>query len=280
MGPLGKESTPRWVNTHSLTQDPSDNKLVPRDLRSHGGIRSRARDPGSATSCGRGGPLRDSNDSLRTWGYPGPASVCQSCANRASICTLLHSCEPKLPNAETRPERGFVEADARTRTADPFITSEVLYQLSYVGAAWILACDRVIVPICAGVSRETFPGCFRSRSDDSISTGRPRFARRPPPLGATAGLDSASPRVATRCPSPRVQLRAVTGPDVGALRAPILEHQGHPSTRLVRRVLSSNVKVQFSNFGAGDALLYGLLTSLVLALLFRRTETQTRTTRA
>jgi hypothetical protein len=26
-------------------------------------------------------------------------------------------------------------ADARTRTGDPFITSEVLYQLSYVGAA-------------------------------------------------------------------------------------------------------------------------------------------------
>ena len=30
------------------------------------------------------------------------------------------------------------KADARTRTGDPFITSEVLYQLSYVGAA-----DRV-----------------------------------------------------------------------------------------------------------------------------------------
>jgi hypothetical protein len=27
------------------------------------------------------------------------------------------------------------EADARTRTGDPFITSEVLYQLSYVGSA-------------------------------------------------------------------------------------------------------------------------------------------------
>ena len=27
----------------------------------------------------------------------------------------------------------IVEADARIRTADPFITSEVLYQLSYVG---------------------------------------------------------------------------------------------------------------------------------------------------
>ena len=27
----------------------------------------------------------------------------------------------------------MLEADGRTRTADPFITSEVLYQLSYVG---------------------------------------------------------------------------------------------------------------------------------------------------
>jgi hypothetical protein len=28
-----------------------------------------------------------------------------------------------------------LKADARTRTGDPFITSEVLYQLSYVGGA-------------------------------------------------------------------------------------------------------------------------------------------------
>jgi hypothetical protein len=28
----------------------------------------------------------------------------------------------------------FPKADARTRTGDPFITSEVLYQLSYVGS--------------------------------------------------------------------------------------------------------------------------------------------------
>jgi hypothetical protein len=28
-----------------------------------------------------------------------------------------------------------IQADAGTRTPDPFITSEVLYQLSYVGAA-------------------------------------------------------------------------------------------------------------------------------------------------
>ena len=35
------------------------------------------------------------------------------------------------------------EADARTRTGDPFITSEVLYQLSYVGG----------LPTVAAVSR-------------------------------------------------------------------------------------------------------------------------------
>jgi hypothetical protein len=34
---------------------------------------------------------------------------------------------------------GFGRADARIRTADPFITSEVLYQLSYVGGALRLA---------------------------------------------------------------------------------------------------------------------------------------------
>ncbi len=33
----------------------------------------------------------------------------------------------------------MLEADARTRTGDPFITSEVLYQLSYVGGPGILA---------------------------------------------------------------------------------------------------------------------------------------------
>jgi hypothetical protein len=33
-------------------------------------------------------------------------------------------------------------ADARTRTGDPFITSEVLYQLSYVGEASTVAALR------------------------------------------------------------------------------------------------------------------------------------------
>jgi hypothetical protein len=35
--------------------------------------------------------------------------------------------------------RGLCEADAQIRTGDPFITSEVLYQLSYVGEAPTLA---------------------------------------------------------------------------------------------------------------------------------------------
>ncbi len=37
--------------------------------------------------------------------------------------------------AEPPDPASILEADARIRTADPFITSEVLYQLSYVGGA-------------------------------------------------------------------------------------------------------------------------------------------------
>jgi hypothetical protein len=37
-------------------------------------------------------------------------------------------------DAEDGDSASTLEADARTRTGDPFITSEVLYQLSYVGA--------------------------------------------------------------------------------------------------------------------------------------------------
>ena len=39
---------------------------------------------------------------------------------------------PPLSSVENPCKSG--KADARIRTADPFITSEVLYQLSYVGA--------------------------------------------------------------------------------------------------------------------------------------------------
>ena len=39
------------------------------------------------------------------------------------------------------------EADARTRTGDPFITSEVLYQLSYVGeTSRVAGLRRTVTP--------------------------------------------------------------------------------------------------------------------------------------
>src|SRR5437879_1872390 len=46
----------------------------------------------------------------------------------------------------------FPRADARTRTGDPFITSEVLYQLSYVGFA-----PRASLPARAGLGRACRP---------------------------------------------------------------------------------------------------------------------------
>ena len=44
------------------------------------------------------------------------------------------TCRHVAPDGEDE-EIPSLEADARTRTGDPFITSEVLYQLSYVGGA-------------------------------------------------------------------------------------------------------------------------------------------------
>ena len=48
----------------------------------------------------------------------------------------------KRANRAARSEKKSLqigEADARTRTGDPFITSEVLYQLSYVGGSSTVA---------------------------------------------------------------------------------------------------------------------------------------------
>jgi hypothetical protein len=51
-----------------------------------------------------------------------------------------------------RKYRPFPQADARTRTGDPFITSEVLYQLSYVGESVV---DRTGPPAAPLGARPT-----------------------------------------------------------------------------------------------------------------------------
>src|SRR5262245_52634987 len=50
--------------------------------------------------------------------------------------------EPQTGASSSPQSRSQIEADARTRTGDPFITSEVLYQLSYVGEPPTLAAYR------------------------------------------------------------------------------------------------------------------------------------------
>jgi integrase len=60
--------------------------------------------------------------------------------------------DPSDPTRATRTARSakkslqIDEADARTRTGDPFITSEVLYQLSYVGSAPTVALRSHVFP--------------------------------------------------------------------------------------------------------------------------------------
>jgi hypothetical protein len=85
---------------------------------------------------------------------------------------------------------------------------------------------------------------------------------------------------------------AVTGLGVGGLQALVLAREGisgaawwaaanPPAWALAwlvsSYVLSSNVDEQFTNFGASGALLFALLTGLLLAFLFRRMEAQART---
>jgi hypothetical protein len=83
----------------------------------------------------------------------------------ASMCRALGRQPSSHPNS-----RHFVRADAGTRTPDPFITSEVLYQLSYVGVCRAFA----ILPglgVGSGPSRgRRLAGC---RCPEGISGRRP-----------------------------------------------------------------------------------------------------------
>ena len=51
------------------------------------------------------------------------------------------------------------EADARIRTADPFITSEVLYQLSYVGRVFRLAASAATHGTISSASGPAHASC-------------------------------------------------------------------------------------------------------------------------
>jgi len=92
-----------------------------------------------------------------------------------------------------------------------------------------------------------------------------------------------------------VLIGALTGLGVGVLQALVLARPGireawwwavanPPAWALgwlvTSYVISTNVKEQFTNFGAGGAIVYGLLTWLVLAVLFRATAPEVRRTTA
>ncbi len=87
-----------------------------------------------------------------------------------------------------------------------------------------------------------------------------------------------------------VLMGAVTGVGVGVLQALVLARHrvagafwwavaNPPAWALgwlvTSYVITRNVKEQFTNFGASGAIVFGLLTWLVLALLFRETDAET-----
>ena len=92
-----------------------------------------------------------------------------------------------------------------------------------------------------------------------------------------------------------VLMGAVTGVGVGVLQALVLARHGIPGAwwwavanpfawalgwLVTSYVIKTNVDERFANFGAGGALVFGLLTWLLLAVLFRATAPTVRGTAA
>ena len=109
-------------------------------------------------------------------------------------------------------------------------------------------------------------------------------------LGLGAGLAVGAALVDYGIDRPQLMLMgAISGLVVGALQALVLRRQGfagalwwavlNPPTwalawLISSYVISANIDERFTNFGASGVLLYALVTGLLLAWMFRRTESQ------
>jgi hypothetical protein len=109
-------------------------------------------------------------------------------------------------------------------------------------------------------------------------------------IGMAVGLPLGAALVDYGISRPDLMLMgAVTGVVVGGLQALVLARQrisgagwwavANPPVwafawLVSSYVISANIDERFTNFGASGCLLYGLLTGLLLAVLFRRTESQ------
>ena len=109
-------------------------------------------------------------------------------------------------------------------------------------------------------------------------------------LGMGAGLAVGAAVVDYSIDRPELMLMgAISGLVVGALQALVLGRQGfagalwwavvNPPTwalawLISSYVISANIDERFTNFGASGVLLYALVTGLLLAWMFRRTESQ------
>jgi hypothetical protein len=86
---------------------------------------------------------------------------------------------------------------------------------------------------------------------------------------------------------------AITGLAVGALQALVLGRQGFAGTAwwvavnppvwalawlISSYVIAANIEERFTNFGASGVILYALVTGLLLAWIFRRSDSRGRST--
>ena len=118
------------------------------------------------------------------------------------VVTLVVTLAPRPPwrNPDRASCRAFDEADARTRTGDPFITSEVLYQLSYVGLGDEYSPAFAALSLAGSASGPAFRRSDFPSVTNVLPTPPPRSR---PPLEARTGRSiPPRPSIRARCARP------------------------------------------------------------------------------
>jgi hypothetical protein len=171
-----------------LLTDAGSTRRVHRSSASRAG-RPR-REPGGLTQIQQSDPAGLASPSGRprppVRSHPRPPAIQPKAHERAPpTCRIAQSASstPKtIHRAAPKPAKmqGLCEADGGTRTPGPFITSEVLYQLSYVGVAGVSRIFRVPGPISCRMGLQN-PG--RSLLHESVAEARgTRWPRQYSPL--------------------------------------------------------------------------------------------------
>ena len=114
--------------------------------------------------------------------------------------------------------RQFLRADARTRTGDPFITSEVLYQLSYVGVCRASPGIGGLGCAISGCPEAAKSWLAAARGSLADARGARWTARRSAPSSRASTIDRGPRRLSHNASRRRISVEPAAGVKLGAAR--------------------------------------------------------------